>query len=179
MQFYLPTSGSIWVEGQDLCKLDRRSVHRYMGIVTQDTQVFAASIEENIAYGVEHYSQQDLEAAAKLANAHDFVMGFPEGYSTMVGDRGIRLSGGQKQRIAIARLLFRKPKVVLLDEATSALDAESEAQVQEALDKLIHSGGRTVIVVAHRLSTVKDANHIAMMDEGAVAEEGTLSLIHI
>ena len=91
----------------------------------------------------------------------------------MVGDRGIRLSGGQKQRIAIARLLFRKPKVVLLDEATSALDAESEAQVQEALDNLIRLGGRTVIVVAHRLSTVKDADHIAVMDEGAVAEEGT------
>ena len=173
MQFYLPTSGSIWVEGQDLCTLDRRSVHRYMGIVTQDTQVFAASIEENIAYGVEHYSQEDLEAAAKLANAHEFISGFPEGYSTMVGDRGIRLSGGQKQRIAIARLLFRKPKVVLLDEATSALDAESEAQVQEALDNLIRLGGRTVIVVAHRLSTVKDADHIAVMDEGAVAEEGT------
>ena len=173
MQFYVPTTGSILVEGQDLSSLDRRSVHRYMGIVTQDTQVFAASIEENIAYGVDQYSQEDLEAAAKLANAHDFISAFPEGYGTMVGDRGIRLSGGQKQRIAIARLLFRKPKVVLLDEATSALDAESEAQVQEALDKLIALGGRTVIVVAHRLSTVKDADHIAVMDEGMVAEQGT------
>ena len=173
MQFYVPTTGSILVEGQDLSSLDRRSVHRYMGIVTQDTQIFAASIEENIAYGVDQYSQEDLEAAAKLANAHDFISAFPEGYGTMVGDRGIRLSGGQKQRIAIARLLFRKPKVVLLDEATSALDAESEAQVQEALDKLIALGGRTVIVVAHRLSTVKDADHIAVMDEGMVAEQGT------
>ena len=173
MQFYAPGSGEILVDGRPLSALDRRSVHQFMGVVTQDTQIFASSIEENIAYGVEGYVQEDLEYAAKMANAHDFISEFPEGYETMVGDRGVRLSGGQKQRIAIARLMMRRPKIVLLDEATSALDAESEAQVQEALDKMIAAGGRTVIIVAHRLSTVKNADKIAVMDQGVVAEEGT------
>eukprot|EP00951_Prasinocladus_malaysianus_P048698 scaffold661341_cov43-Prasinocladus_malaysianus.AAC.1 len=108
-----------------------------MGIVSQETQVFASSIEENIAYGLEGYTREDLEWAAQQAHAHEFISSFPEGYSTMVGERGVKLSGGQRQRLALARLLIRKPKVVLLDEATSALDAESEAAVQEALDALM------------------------------------------
>ena len=172
MQFYVPTSGGIYVEGKDLSTLDRRSVHGYVGMVTQDTQVFATSIEENIAYGVDEYERGDIEEAARMANAHGFIEEFPEGYATMVGDRGIRLSGGQKQRIALARVLFRKPKIILLDEATSSLDAESESAVQEALDGIMDAGGRTVIVVAHRLSTVKMADRIAVVDGGKVAEFG-------
>jgi len=173
MQFYTPSGGRILLDGLDISACDRRSTRRNVGIVTQETQIFASTIEENIAYGMEGYSRDDLETAAKQAHAHDFIMSFPEGYGTLVGERGVKLSGGQRQRLALARLLIRRPKVVLLDEATSALDTESEATVQEALDELISAGGRTVIVVAHRLSTVKNADNVAVMGNGTVAEQGT------
>jgi len=173
MRFYDPTGGRILLDGWDLKDLNLRSVHKHMGLVAQDTQMFACSIEENITYGLPHYTREELEEAARYANAHDFITRFPEGYATRVGERGVRLSGGQRQRIAIARMLLRRPKVLLLDEATSSLDTESEALVQQALDRLIGEGGRTIVLVAHRLSTVRNADNIAVLDKGSLVEQGT------
>ncbi|KAL3686419.1 hypothetical protein R1sor_008993 [Riccia sorocarpa] len=172
MRFYDPTEGRIVLDGWDLKQLNLKSVHKHMGLVAQDTQMFACSIEENITYGLSRYTVEDMEEAARYAHAHDFIMRFPEGYATRVGERGVRLSGGQRQRIAIARMLLRRPKVLLLDEATSSLDTESEALVQQALDRLISEGGRTVVLVAHRLSTVRNADMIAVMEKGSVVEQG-------
>ena len=140
--------------------------------------LFSGSIKDNITYGLdaEHYTDETLDDACRMANAYDFIHDkelFPEGYSTVVGERGVKLSGGQKQRIAIARALIRKPKVLLLDEATSALDAESEHQVQKALDVLIKSGQQTVVVIAHRLSTIRDADEIIVIKKGEIAERGS------
>ncbi len=135
--------------------------------------MFNLTIEQNIAYGVESYEQEELYNAARLANAHDFISSFDEGYQTRVGEHGTRLSGGQKQRIALARVFLRKPKLLFLDEATSSLDAESEALVQDAIDKLIGMKNCTVVLVAHRLSTVINADKIAVIDNGMVAEQGT------
>ncbi|CAI5946616.1 unnamed protein product [Closterium sp. NIES-65] len=173
MRFYDPVQGRIVMDGRDLRELNLRSVHAHMGLVAQDTQMWACSIEENIAYGLPSYTRAEVEEAAKHANAHDFITKFPEGYATRVGERGVRLSGGQRQRIAIARMLLRRPRVLLLDEATSALDAESEALVQGALDRLIAEGGRTIVLVAHRLSTVRNADSICVLEGGRVAEHGT------
>ncbi|KAG0464631.1 hypothetical protein HPP92_018795 [Vanilla planifolia] len=143
-----------------------------LSIVSQEPVLFNCSIEENIAYGLNgNASNTDIENAAKMANAHEFVSKFPEQYKTFVGERGIRLSGGQKQRIAIARALMMNPRILLLDEATSALDAESEYLVQDAMDSLME--GRTVLVIAHRLSTVKSADVVAVVFEGQIAESGT------
>ncbi|CAI7924646.1 unnamed protein product [Closterium sp. NIES-53] len=173
MRFYDPVQGRIVMDGRDLRELNLRSVHAHMGLVAQDTQMWACSIEENIAYGLPSYTRAEVEEAAKHSNAHDFITKFPEGYATRVGERGVRLSGGQRQRIAIARMLLRRPRVLLLDEATSALDAESEALVQGALDRLIAEGGRTIVLVAHRLSTVRNADSICVLEGGRVAEHGT------
>jgi ABC-type multidrug transport system fused ATPase/permease subunit len=142
-----------------------------MAFVPQEVILFGGSIRENIAYGKENASEEELIEAAKQANAYDFIVAFPEGFETQVGDRGIQLSGGQKQRIAIARALLKNPKILILDEATSALDSESERQVQEALDRLMQ--GRTSIVIAHRLSTIKNANNIYVLEQGKIAENGT------
>lgn len=172
MRFYDPARGRILLDGWDLRHMNLKSVHKHMGLVAQDTQMFACSIEENITYGLTKYRVEDIEEAAKYAHAHDFIMRFPDGYATRVGERGVRLSGGQRQRIAIARMLLRRPKVLLLDEATSSLDTESEALVQQALDRLISEGGRTVVLVAHRLSTVRNADMIAVMEKGSVVEQG-------
>jgi len=142
--------------------------------VSQETQLFNSTIGENIAYGIEgEVSNVDIVAAARAAQAFDFIQTFEDGLSTRVGERGTRLSGGQKQRIAIARCLLRKPKLLLLDEATSALDAESEAAVQKALDALIWTGHHTVILVAHRLSTVINAHTIVVVDKGRAGEQGS------
>lgn len=173
MRFYDPTKGRILLDGWDLRDLNLKSVHQHMGLVAQETQMFACSILENITYGLSKWRQEDLEEAARYANAHDFIMKFPEGYATRVGERGVRLSGGQRQRIAIARMLLRRPKILLLDEATSSLDTESEALVQQALDRLIGEGGRTIVLVAHRLSTVRNADNIAVLDKGSLVEQGT------
>ena len=172
MRFYDPHQGRILIDGTPLTELSLESVHRQMALVAQDTQLFAKSIEENITYGMESYTQESLEEACIAANAHEFITSFPEGYATKVGERGVRLSGGQRQRIALARAILRNPPILLLDEATSALDVESEAQVQEAIDRLCQSGGRTIIVVAHRLSTVVNADTIVVMDEGRCVEKG-------
>ena len=173
MRMYDPSNGTIVVDGHDLRTLNIRTYHEQIGIVTQDTQLFNSTIEVNIAYGVENYTQADLYEAARNANCHDFILSFPDGYKTRIGERGTRLSGGQKQRIAIARAFLRKPRILLLDEATSALDAESEAQVQSALDRLMTVSGATVLLVAHRLSTVQNADAIAVIDNGGIAELGT------
>ncbi|ONK67392.1 uncharacterized protein A4U43_C06F19690 [Asparagus officinalis] len=149
-----------------------RAVRAKVSIVSQEPVLFNCSVEENIAYGLNgNVSSAEIENAAKMANAHEFVSKFPDQYKTYVGERGIRLSGGQKQRIAIARALLMNPRVLLLDEATSALDAESEYLVQDAMDSLMK--GRTVLVIAHRLSTVKSADTVAVISDGQIAESGT------
>ena len=179
MRFYDPIEGSIVIDGSDLTGLCLKDLRRQIGVVQQNTELFAGTIEENITYGMDSgtWSREEVIAAAKQACAHDFIKQFPEGYLTRVGERGVRISGGQKQRIAIARVFLRKPRILLLDEATSALDAESEARVQEALDKLISSFDldnckRTIVLVAHRLSTVINADQIAVVHSGKVVELG-------
>lgn len=169
-RFYDPAAGRITFDGQDLTTLDPDWVRARIGTVAQEPVLFAGTIEENIRYGRPGASAEEVVEAAKAANAHGFVSAFPEGYRTLVGERGVRLSGGQKQRIAIARALLKDPRVLVLDEATSALDSESEHLVQEALERLMR--GRTVLVIAHRLSTVKGADRVVVLDHGVVAESG-------
>jgi len=179
-RFYLPTAGAVTIDGHDIGSFDAKWLRRRVAIVSQEPVLYARSIRRNIIYGLEAEdgvpveeipTQQDIEDAAKLANAHDFIMSLPKGYDTDAGERGVQLSGGQKQRLAIARALVRRPAVLLLDEATSALDADSEAVVQEALDRTM--AGRTVLVIAHRLSTVQDADRIVVVQGGQVVESGT------
>ncbi|MFZ5477097.1 MAG: ABC transporter ATP-binding protein [Myxococcota bacterium] len=170
-RLYDPVAGRVTLDGVDLRDLDTRWLREQIGAVSQEPVLFAASIEENVRYGRPEATPAEVEAAARAANAHVFVTQFPDGYRTLVGERGVRLSGGQKQRIAIARAILKDPRILVLDEATSALDAESEHLVQEALERLME--GRTVLVIAHRLSTVKDAHRVVVLDGGRVAEAGT------
>jgi len=169
-RFYDPTAGTVTLDGHDLRTLDPHWLREQIGTVSQEPVLFACSIEENIRYGRMDATHEQVVAAAKAANAHTFIESFPEGYQTMVGERGVRLSGGQKQRIAIARAILKDPRILVLDEATSALDSESEHLVQEALERLMV--GRTVLVIAHRLSTVRDADTVAVVDGGTVVEAG-------
>jgi subfamily B ATP-binding cassette protein MsbA len=170
-RFYDPTKGAVKVDGCDLRDLSVASLRDNIAIVPQDTQLFSGSIRENIAYGRLDASDDEIIAAAKAANAHDFITQLPEGYQTVVGERGAKLSGGQRQRVAIARAILKDPRILLLDEATSALDSESEGLVQEALGRLMQ--GRTTIIIAHRLSTVQVAHRIAVLDKGRLVELGT------
>lgn len=170
-RFYDPTRGRITLDGTDLKTLNPRSLRRKIGAVMQEPVLFAESIAENIRYGCSDASDNEIYQAARAANAKSFIETFPEGYDTLVGERGVRLSGGQKQRIAIARAVLKDPRILILDEATSALDAESEYLVQEALDRLME--GRTTIVIAHRLSTVHKADQVVVLDKGVVVESGT------
>ena len=174
MRFYDPRTGSISVDGRDLRRLRLQDFRRRIGTVAQDTPLFARSVLGNITYGLEphEYTMEEVVAAAKKAQAHEFIAAMKDGYETRVGERGGRLSGGQRQRIAIARVFLRRPSVCLLDEATSALDEDSQAAVQASLDALIAEGGATVVLVAHRLSTVMNAHKIAVVDKGGVIEEG-------
>jgi ABC-type multidrug transport system fused ATPase/permease subunit len=169
-RFYDPQSGEVTLDDVPISVLDPNWLRSLVGIVSQEPVLFATTIKENIAYGRPGASDEDIIAAAQRAYVHDFVTAFPEGYNTMVGERGIQLSGGQKQRIAIARAILKNPRILILDEATSALDAESEAQVQEALHELMK--GRTVLVIAHRLSTVQVADNIAVVCDGQIVETG-------
>ena len=169
-RFYDPTEGRLELDGRDLRSLDPHWLREQVGVVSQEPMLFACSIADNIRYGRPGASLDEVRAAARAANADSFITGFSEGYDTLVGERGVRLSGGQKQRVAIARALLKDPRLLILDEATSALDAESEHLVQEALDRLMV--GRTTLVIAHRLSTVKDADRVVVLEGGEVAEQG-------
>ncbi|KAI3793608.1 hypothetical protein L1987_36228 [Smallanthus sonchifolius] len=172
-RFYEPSSGRVMIDGKDIRKYNLKSLRRHIAIVPQEPCLFATTIYDNIAYGHESATEADIIEAATLANAHKFISALPDGYKTFVGERGVQLSGGQKQRVAIARAFLRKVEVMLLDEATSALDAESEKCIQEALERVC--SGKTTIVVAHRLSTIRNAHVIAVIDDGKVAEQGSHS----
>ncbi|CAN6582465.1 unnamed protein product [Malus baccata var. baccata] len=171
MRFYDPVSGTVLIDGYDIRSLNLKSLRKRISLVQQEPALFCTTIYENIKYGHEEASEVEVVTAAKAANAHGFISRMPEGYKTQVGEKGVQLSGGQKQRVAIARAILKDPSILLLDEATSALDTESEKLVQEALDKLME--GRTTILVAHRLSTIRDANRIALLQNGRVAEMGS------
>ncbi|OAN43797.1 ABC transporter ATP-binding protein [Chloroflexus islandicus] len=170
-RFYDVQSGSVLIDGYDVRRVQMRSLREQIGIVPQETLLFSGSIRDNIRYGRLEASDAEVEAAARMANAHEFICQLPEGYDTPVGERGVRLSGGQRQRIAIARAILKDPRILILDEATSSLDSESERLVQEALERLM--AGRTSIVIAHRLSTVQRADRIVVVVAGEVVEAGT------
>jgi ATP-binding cassette subfamily B protein len=170
-RLYDPNRGVVMLDGRDVRTLDPSWLRRQIGVVSQEPLLFSASIEDNIRYGRSTATKEEIEAAARAANAHDFIAKFPEGYATKVGERGVQLSGGQKQRVAIARAVLKDPRILILDEATSALDAESEHLVQQALDRLLE--GRTTLVIAHRLSTVKTADKVLVLDGGKIVQQGT------
>jgi subfamily B ATP-binding cassette protein MsbA len=171
-RFYEPTGGRILLDGIDTREIKLPALRSLTGIVSQETVLFHDTVRSNIAYGATNrYTQEQIEAAARAANAHEFIMELPRGYDTLLGERGTRLSGGQRQRLAIARALLTDPPILILDEATSALDTESERLVQEAVDRLLQ--GRTVFVIAHRLSTVTHADQILVLDHGEIVERGT------
>jgi ATP-binding cassette subfamily B (MDR/TAP) protein 1 len=157
-RFYDPDSGSVELDGVDLKELNVHWLRDQFGLVSQEPVLFDTTILENIRFGFPDATQEQVQNAAKLANAYDFIVEFPDGFQTMVGEGGTQVSGGQKQRIALARALLRRPRFLLLDEATSALDTESERVVQEALDKIMSSEWLTTIVIAHRLSTIRNAD---------------------
>jgi ABC-type multidrug transport system fused ATPase/permease subunit len=171
LKFYQPTSGSIWFDDKNASEFPLTQLRKQMAFVPQDVILFGGTIAENIAYGKPGASVEEIKDAAQKANAHEFITKFPEGYETIVGERGIKLSGGQRQRIAIARAILKNPAILILDEATSSLDSESEQLVQEALDNLMKN--RTSFVIAHRLSTIRNAHKIVVIDKGTVTEQGT------
>ncbi|MGH9258502.1 MAG: ABC transporter ATP-binding protein, partial [Acidimicrobiales bacterium] len=169
-RFYDPTRGAILLDGIPLTRYTRRSLRALMGIVSQETVLLNDTVLANISYGRADFTLDQVRAAAQAANADEFIARLPDGYGTVVGERGTRLSGGQRQRIAVARALLRDPPILILDEATSALDPESERLVQEAIDRLMEH--RTVFVIAHRLATVRHADFIVVLDAGRVVEQG-------
>jgi subfamily B ATP-binding cassette protein MsbA len=169
-RFYDPQQGEVLIDGQDVRNVSLQSLRRSLGIVTQEVILFNDTVRANIAYGLSDVPQDKLEAAARAANAHEFIERMPEGYDTIIGDRGTKLSGGQRQRLSIARAILKNPPVLILDEATSALDTESEQLVQEAIDRLVQD--RTTIVIAHRLSTIRSADRIYALKDGRIVESG-------
>ena len=169
-RFYDASEGDVLIDGVNVRDVTVKSLRDQIGIVTQETILFNDTISANIAYGRSSTPQADIEKAARIANAHEFILRLPLKYQTVVGDRGFRLSGGERQRISIARAVLKNPPVLILDEATSALDSESEVLVQQAIHNLML--GRTVLVIAHRLSTIKDAHRIVVLHEGGIAEVG-------
>jgi ATP-binding cassette subfamily B (MDR/TAP) protein 1 len=172
-RFYDPSEGAVFLDGQDIKSLSIHSLRQQIGLVSQEPILFAGTVEDNIRMGKKGCTDDDVVAAAKMSNAHDFISTFPDGYKTECGAGSSQLSGGQKQRIAIARAIIRDPSVLILDEATSALDATSERVVQEALDQLLAKKKRTTIIIAHRLSTIRNADKIVVLDGGTVVEVGT------
>jgi ATP-binding cassette subfamily B protein len=169
-RFYEPSSGSVKIDGQDLKKVTMRSVRESIGIVQQDVFLFADTVRENIRYGRTDATDEEIVAAAKAAEIHDDIMAMPDGYDTVVGERGTTLSGGQKQRVSIARIFLKNPPILILDEATSALDSVTEARITASLERL--SKGRTSIIIAHRLSTIRNADEIIVIDDGIIKERG-------
>jgi len=171
MRFYDPQAGRVLIDGIDIKTVTIDSLRHQIGIVPQETTLFSGTVAQNIAYGQTKLDYAAIEAAAKIANAHEFISQLSKGYDTWVGERGTNFSGGQKQRIAIARAILLNPRILILDEATSALDPESEALVQEALERAMEN--RTVFIIAHRLSTVRQANRILFLEKGKILESGT------
>jgi ATP-binding cassette subfamily B protein len=170
-RFYDVTAGAVLVDGRDVRTLDLVSLRRQIGIVLQTSLLFSDTIKANIAYGCPEASEEEIVAVAQAAQAHEFILSFPEGYETVVGERGVTLSGGQRQRVAIARALLMDPRILILDDSLSSVDTQTEKLIQEALDKLME--GRTTFVIAHRLSTVRRADMILVMDKGRIAQRGT------
>jgi len=177
MRIYDVSGGSIRVDGQDIRDMNLTTLRGNIGIVPQEVLLFGGTIRENIAYGRPEATEAEIIAAARKANAYDFIMSFPEGFDTLVGERGIKLSGGQRQRVAIARAILKDPAILILDEATSALDSESEQLVQQAMDELMQ--GRTTIVIAHRLATIRKVDKILVIDGGEIVEEGSHELLSL
>jgi subfamily B ATP-binding cassette protein MsbA len=175
-RFHDVSGGALLIDGQDIRDLRLRDLRALMGIVTQDSILFNDSVANNIAFGSPGVSQADIERAARIANAHDFILQLEQGYQTNIGDGGNRLSGGQRQRLSIARAVLKNPPILILDEATSALDTESERLVQEALFKMLE--GRTSLVIAHRLSTIQHCDEICVMQHGRIIERGTHTELH-
>ncbi len=169
-RLYDPTEGRVRLDGFDLRELPLNWLAEQVGMVTQETYLFHDTIRANLLYAAPKATQQELEVACQAANIHDFIQSLPDGYDTIVGERGYRLSGGEKQRVAIARVILKDPKVLILDEATSHLDSQSEALIQSAMEKVMK--GRTSLVIAHRLSTVMGADRILVMDSGELVEQG-------
>jgi ATP-binding cassette subfamily B protein len=171
LRFYDPDAGRVLIDGRGARDYPLHELRGRMALVPQDVLLFGGTIGDNIAYGKPGATQAEIEEAARRANAHDFILSFPEGYRTTVGERGVKLSGGQRQRVAIARAILRDPAILVLDEATSSLDSESESLVQQALDELMR--GRTSVIIAHRLATVRRADRIFVIDAGRAVESGT------
>jgi ATP-binding cassette subfamily B protein len=171
LRLYDPSVGRLLIDGRDARDYRLTELRGQMSMVPQEVLLFGGSIAENIAYGKPGASAEEIEQAARQANAHEFIQAFPEGYATLVGDRGINLSGGQRQRVAIARAILKNPAILILDEATSSLDSESERLIQEALETLMR--GRTSFIIAHRLATVRHVDRIIVIADGQVVESGT------
>ena len=171
MRLYDPNQGSIRIDGTDIRDIAPEFLHENIGVVFQDTFLFAGTIYDNIAYAKPDATPEEVFAAAKAANAHDFIMQTADGYNTLIGENGHSISGGERQRLSIARAIIKNPDILILDEATSSLDVETEALIQESLNRL--TKGRTTIAIAHRLSTLRSADRLVVLDEGRVAESGT------
>ena len=171
MAFNRPLSGRVTVDGRNLDTLRLKDYRQNLGVVLQDNFLFDGTVAENIAFGHPHATRAEILEAARTAHCDEFVLGFPNGYDTIVGERGVKLSGGQRQRVAIARAILAKPKILILDEATSSLDSESEAMIQDGLQTLRR--GRTTFVIAHRLSTIRSADQILVLEGGEIVERGT------
>jgi ATP-binding cassette subfamily B protein len=171
LRMYDVDAGGIEIDGQDLRDVTLRSLRRQVGYVGQDTFLFYGTVKENIAYGTFDADDEEIEAAAEAAEAHEFISNLPDGYETMVGERGVKLSGGQRQRVAIARAVLQDPEILVLDEATSDVDTETEMLIQRSIDRLTEE--RTTFSIAHRLSTIKDADRIAVLEDGRIVERGT------
>jgi subfamily B ATP-binding cassette protein MsbA len=170
-RFYDVASGQLLIDGHDVRDVTVESLRRQIGIVLQENVLFSGTLEDNLKYGRSEATPAEIQAAASAANAHDFITELPDGYATVVGERGVKLSGGQRQRIAIARAILRDPRILIFDEATSALDTVSERLIQQAMDRLMK--GRTAFIIAHRLSTIQNADTILVMEQGRLAEKGT------
>ena len=171
MRLYDVNEGAIEIDGVNIKDISQNALRSRIGIVLQETFLFSGTIRDNIRYAMPHASDEQVIAAARIANAHDFILNLPEGYNTMVGEKGYSLSGGERQRIAIARAVIHDPRILILDEATAALDTETEKLIQDSLNKLTE--GRTVFAIAHRLSTLRNADKLLVLDKGHVAEFGT------
>ena len=171
LRFYDVQEGAIRIDGTNIRELDSRALREQIGMVLQEAFLFSGTIAENIAYGRPDASMDEIIEAAKAANAHQFIMNFPDAYDTEVGERGVKVSGGEKQRISIARAIVNNPRILILDEATSAVDTETESLIQEAMERLMEN--RTTFAIAHRLSTLRNASRLIVLDHGHIAEMGT------